>query len=859
MPPPTATAAPSAFAHADIDALLPRLSSEELIALTTGVGNWFTAPVPRLGVPGINVTDGPNGARGRKYFLGTPAKCLPCATALAATWDTALIAAAAAHILAPECKLKAASVLLGPTVNIQRSPLGGRSFESFSEDPHLSGMCAAAYVRSLQAQGVSACIKHFVGNEQEQERKGSDSLITPRALREVYLYPFMLAQKLAQPWSYMTSYNRINGTHCSEHPWLLGTLLREEWGFDGLVMSDWRGTYGVPEAYHAGLDLEMPGTDGWRTASKVLRSIEAKKLSLPVVRARARAVLQLVQRCAAGAPEILDGDQVERTHDTPADKALMRKVAGSAIVLLKNDGGILPLDKAKVRTLAIIGPSAKAAAFAGGGSASLKASYVVTPFEGITAALPKDVKVLYAEGCQGHRRAPPLTGRELMTDDGRAGLDATFYHQRDAAGSYSAPVDNFLLDSTDTLMNDSDIFFSSDEWYLVLRGKLRPQERKTTYRFGISVAGRAKLFVDGTLVIDNWTWQRRGDSFFGDGTEEEMGDFVMLPGRAYDIRLEYSNLTGPAQGDEKIVPNPHAGMRLGGHPLLDEEEGIKEAVELAKSADAVIVVVGLNGDWESEGYDRKNLDLPRRTNDLVAAVAKANPKAIVVTQAGSAFTMPWVDSVSALVHTWYLGNETGSAIADVLFGAVNPSGKLSLTFPKRIEDVPSHLNYGNQNGKVRYAEDLFVGYKHYQARDIEPLFPFGFGLSYTTFKYSDLDVSKPSSADVDFTASVKLTVTNTGKVAGSEVVQLYVSLPTGNLIHPIRTLKAFTKVLDLAPGKSATVLLSLDKYAVSYFDDRLDKWVADAGEYGILVGPSSDTIALQGSLSLPKSFTWLGL
>ncbi|KZO92433.1 glycoside hydrolase family 3 protein [Calocera viscosa TUFC12733] len=851
--------APSSFAHADIDALLAQLSTEEAIALTTGVGNWFTAPVPRLGVPAINVTDGPNGARGRKYFLGTPAKCLPCATALAATWDPELIGLAAAQILAPECKLKAASVLLGPTVNIQRSPLGGRSFESFSEDPHLSGMCAASYVARLQGEGVSACIKHFVGNEQEQERKGSDSLISPRALREVYLYPFMLAQKHAKPWSYMTSYNRINGLHCSEHPWLLTKVLREEWGFDGLVMSDWRGTYGVPEAYHAGLDLEMPGTDGWRTSSKVLRSIEAKKLTLPVVKDRARAVLQLVQRCAAGAPEILDGDQKERTKDTEADKALMRKVAGNAVVLLKNEGGVLPLDKGKIKTLAIVGPSAKAAYFAGGGSASLKASYVVTPFEGIVGALPGDVKVVFAEGCQGHRRAPPLTGRELITDDGRAGLDATFYHKRDASGNYTAPVENFLLDNTDTLMNDSDIFFTSDEWYLVLRGKLRPQERKTTFRFGISVAGRAKLFVDGKLVIDNWTWQRRGDSFFGDGTEEEMGDFEMQAGKTYDIRLEYSNLTGPADGDEKVVPNPHAGMRLGGYPLLDEEEGIKEAVELAKSADAVVVVVGLNGDWESEGYDRKNLDLPRRTNDLVAAVAKANPNAVVVTQAGSAFTMPWIDSVNALVHTWYLGNETGNAIADVLFGKVNPSGKTSLTFPKRIEDVPSYLNYGNQNGQVRYAEDLFVGYKHYQAREVEPLFPFGFGLSYTTFKYSDLDVSKSSSADADFTASVKLTVTNTGKATGSEVVQLYVSLPTGNLTHPVRTLKAFTKVRDLAPGKSAKVILSLDKYAVSYFDDRLDKWAADAGDYAILVGSSSDNIALHGSLTLTKGFTWLGL
>ncbi|EJT97240.1 beta-glucosidase [Dacryopinax primogenitus] len=851
--------APSDFANADITSLVNQLNTEEAIALTTGVGNWFTAPIPRLDIPGINVTDGPNGARGRKYFLGTPAKCLPCATALAATWDPELIGDVAALILAPECKLKSASVLLGPTVNIQRNPLGGRSFESFSEDSWLSGCMAAEYVKRLQGEGVSACIKHFVGNEQEQERKGSDSLISPRALREIYLYPFMLAQKRAQPWSYMTAYNRINGTHCSEHPWLLTNVLREEWGFDGCVMSDWHGTYGVPEAYHAGLDLEMPGTDGWRTASKVIRSIEATKLTLPIVKERARAVLKLVQRCAKGAPEILDGDQQERTRDTDAEKTLMRKVAGSAIVLLKNEGNVLPLEKSKIKTLAIIGPSAKAAYFAGGGSASLKASYVVTPYEGILAALPEEVKVVYAEGCQGHRRAPPLTGRELITEDGRAGLNATFYHKRDSEGNYSAAVEHFLLDNTDTLLNDSDIFFSADEWYLVLWGKLRAQERKTTFRFGLSVAGRAKLFVDDKLVVDNWTWQRRGDSFFGDGTEEEMGNFEMLSGKAYDIRLEYSNLTGPAEGDEKGVPNPHAGMRLGGYPLLDEEQGISEAVALAKEADAVVVVVGLNGEWESEGYDRKTLNLPRRTNDLVAAVAKANPSAVVVTQSGSAFTMPWVDSVNALLHTWYLGNETGNAIADVLFGKVNPSGKMSLTFPKRIEDVPSYLNYGNQNGRVKYAEDLFVGYKHYHARRIEPLFPFGFGLSYTAFKYSGLQISPPSSCDASFTASVTLTVTNTGKLPGSEVVQLYIAMPSGNLIHPHLALKGFTKLHDIPVGKEATATLMLDKYAVSYFDDVAGKWKVDAGQYTVFVGSSSSHLPLTAVLPLKKLFTWSGL
>ncbi|KZT51278.1 glycoside hydrolase family 3 protein [Calocera cornea HHB12733] len=844
---------PSDIKNANVDELVEALSTEEAISLTLGVGKWFTAAVPRLGIPSINVTDGPNGARGRRYFMSTPAKCLPCATALAATWDTDLIGTVAAKILAPECKLKAASVLLGPTCNIQRNPLGGRSFESFSEDPYLNGMMAAFYITGLQGEGISACIKHFVGNEQELERRGSDSLISERALREVYLYPFMLAQKYAKPWSYMTAYNRINGTHCSENPWLLTEVLRKEWGFDGMVMSDWAGTYGVPEGYHAGLDLEMPGTDGWRQTSKVIRTIEAKKLSLDIVKDRARAVVELVKKAANGAPE------KERSHDTAEDSALMRKVARDAIVLLKNDRNVLPLKADKLKTVAIIGPNAKAAYFAGGGSASLKASYVITPYEGIVEALPKDVKLLYTEGCQGHGTAPTLTTRDLTTPDGRPGLHGTFYLKRDSQGHYSEPVEEFILDDLNALMTDTDLFFSQQEWYLVLRGKLHARHEKTTFRFGLTVAGRANLFVDDKLVVDNWSWGTSKGNGLWDPNGEVSGDFDMKPGVAPNIRLEYSNLRRSIEKDKDDGPSPNAGVRLGGYPLLDEEEGIRDAVEMAKVADAVVVVVGLNGDWESEGYDRKSLDLPRRTNDLVAAVAKANVNTVVVTQAGSAFTMPWVDSVNALVHTWYLGNETGHAIADVLFGKVNPSGRMSMTFPRRVEDVPSYLNYGNQNGKVRYAEDLFVGYKHYQSRGIEPLFPFGFGLSYTTFQYSNLHVSAPSTNDADFTASVSITISNTGSVAGSEVVQLYVSLPSGSLIHPVLSLKAFSKVRDLSAGKESKVTLLLDKHAVSYFDDRLGKWRADEGEYAVFVGSSPYALSQSSKLLLEKGFTWSGL
>ncbi|EJU05925.1 hypothetical protein DACRYDRAFT_127572 [Dacryopinax primogenitus] len=848
---------PSDIKNVDVDDLIRQLSTAEACELTTGVGNWYTAEIPRLHIPRIKVSDGPNGFRGNKFFNGTPAKSLPCATGLAATWDTDLIGEVAREVLASEGRLKAAAVLLGPTCNIQRSPLGGRSFESFSEDPHLNGMMAAFYISNLQKKGISACIKHFVCNDQEHERMASDSLLSERALREVYLKPFMLAQKYADPWCYMTSYNRINGLHCSENERLLTDILRKEWGYEGLVMSDWYGVYSLVKSIKAGLDLEMPGLDGWRQTSKLIRSVESHKLTVEDIKSRAKKVLELVQRIAKASPEILDGDQQERSDDPPEHRALLRKVAGSSIVLLKNENHVLPLNPQKTKKLAIIGPNAKAAVIGGGGSASLNASYIVTPFEGIMAALPKDVEVAYAEGCQAHNRAPALE-QDIVTEDGRPGWIATFYEMK-ADGTLTSPVDTVYLEETYQLMSDADINLKGVSWWAIFRGKLRPRKEKVKFRFGLTTAGRAKLFVNNSLVIDVWTKQRRGEAFFNSGSEEEFGTVEIEAGSAADIRVDFCNLSAPTDSDASERPNANAGIRLGGFEVHDEEESLQEAVDVAKSADAVIVIVGLNADWESEGYDRKDLELPRKTNELVSRVAKANTNHVVVMQSGSAVTMPWVDNVSALVQAWYLGNETGNAIADVLFGKVNPSGKMSITFPRRLEDTPSYLSYGNQNGKVRYAEDLFVGYKHYIVRDIKPLFPFGFGLSYTTFEYSNLEVGKSTSKGADFTAAVKLTLTNTGQIIGSEAVQVYIAPPEGLLTRPAFELKAFSKARDIPAGKEVKITLELDKYAVSYYDDQAMAWRADKGEYGVFIGASSDDIRLKGRLVLEESFTWTGL
>ncbi|KAK7040397.1 hypothetical protein VNI00_009875 [Paramarasmius palmivorus] len=843
---------PSDFARANIDIIVEKLTTDEAIHLIGGSGHWSTSAVERLGIPSIKVSDGPNGVRGNHFFMGTPAKTLPASTALGATFDPDLVEVVGLKLLASEAKLRAASVLLAPTCNIQRNPLGGRSFECFSEDPYLSGMIAAAYVKGVQSGGIATVIKHFVGNDKEDDRKAYDSIISDRALREIYLMPFMLAEK----------YNRVNGTHVSENPDILQKILRDEWKFEGLIMSDWFGTYGIENAINAGLDLEMPGTKKWRTIDLVNRAIESKKVSTRIIKARARNVLEFVQKCCQEAPEILDGDGEERTVESDDDKVLMKQIASESIVLLKNEGKLLPLKPQGIKKIAVVGGNAKQPVLSGGGSAALKPSYFISPYQGIVNALGSDVEVAFSEGAPTYQHMPTLE-YELLTEDGRPGWMGSWYpHTSDNSMSpLDKPVLTQYVDETKSFICTSYPKGLTYRWTLKLKGYLKPREINTDFGFGLASSGRARLYVDGNLVVDNWTRQRRGDLFFGSGSQEDHGVYTLKAGVKHEILLEYCNVRAPADGDEdEPVMDADPAFRLGGAPVTNPDALMEEAVKLAKEADAVIAVVGLNAEWETESNDRTTLALPGRTDELVEKVVAANPKTIVVTQAGSAIAMPWVDKVPTIVHAWYLGNATGDAIADVLFGKFNPSAKLSITFPKRIEDVPSHGHFHSENGKIRYAEDLYVGYKHYHHRSIDPMFAFGHGLSYTTFSVSDLKVSEPSVTANKFSLSASVTVTNTGSIAGSEVVQFYVALPTtAEVTHPLLQLKAFAKVKNLQPGKSETVEVKFDKYAVSYWDDRWNVWVVDKGEYGLKAGTSSVDLPLSAKFVLSKGFEWNGL
>ncbi|KAL9714898.1 hypothetical protein Ac2012v2_001558 [Leucoagaricus gongylophorus] len=842
------------FLDTSIPDLVKQLKVEEKISLLGAPNWWNTTPIPRLNIPSIRMSDGPNGVRGSSHFVSTPTQCLPCSTSLASTFDPELIQKAG-EFLAEEAKAKSSVLLLAPTCNIQRNPLGGRAFESFSEDPHLSGIMAAAYVNGLQSKGVSAVIKHFVGNDQEHERLAADSVMSDRALREIYLYPFMLAQRDAHPWAFMTSYGRIKGVHCSENPQLLQGILRKEWGFKGIVMSDWYGTYGSDQPLNAGLDLEMPGPPRWRQPLLVLQSLSTQKLLSRTLDERVTNLLTFVQEQTRRNPEIVFGDGIERTRDSPESRAFCRRLAAEGMVLLKNDNNVLPLSSAKLKRVAVIGPNVKEHVVSGGGSAALKPTYVVSPWEGMTAD-PAGIEFIHLIGCYAHKYLPTLENN-LTTPSGEPGWLCTFY-TRDRPD----PVAKLTLHDTRIKLNDFLPSGLGSEWMMKLTGKLT-FDKSAAYELGLTVAGRAKLWIDDKLAIDNWTSQTSGDFFYGQGTIEEKAVLDFRAGESANILVEYTNAVvsdDDEHGEGRISqPALMRGVRLGGCEKIDNETAIQEAVTLAAESDAVIFIGGLTPEWESEGFDRPTIDMPGLQNQTITRIAAANPNTIVVVQAGSAVSMPWVNAVAGIIQAWYSGNEVGNALADILFGRVNPSGRLPLTLPVRIQDVPSYLNDKCENGKIHYREDLFVGYKHYQARDIRPLFPFGHGLSYAKFSLSDFKIFVPTDFSSDSKVAISVLVRNEGGVAGSEVLQVYVSYPGVGLTTPLKQLRGFKKARNVIPGSAERLEIALDKYSFSLWDESQNAWRVSTGFYGIHAGFNSDFLSLNGSIEINNTFYWNGL
>ncbi|KAH8658180.1 putative beta-glucosidase I [Xylariales sp. PMI_506] len=830
------------MADINVEETLANLTLEEKIELTSGRDFWHTVSVPRLGVPSLRFSDGPNGLRGIRFFNSTPAACLPCGTALGATWNPALVEELG-QLLGLEAKTRGIHVVLGPTVNIQRSPLGGRGFESFAEDPVLSGLLAAAYVNGIQKQDILATIKHFVCNDMEDQRRAVDVRVSDRALREIYLLPFMLAVRDSSPAAFMTAYNKVNGLHVNNRGDLIDGVLRKEWGWDGLVMSDWFGTYTTAASIIAGADLEMPGPPTWRGTS-LYHAINSGKVSEDTLDDRVRNILQAVKRAArCGVTE----GQEPQPRDVPETAALLRKAAAESIVLMKNDDSLLPLDRKK--TVAVIGPNSKIAAYCGGGSAALTPYRVVTPFAGIQGFC-EDVK--FAQGCYGHKDLPLLNDK-LMTSDGKPGLIFRFYNDppetsdRDCVDEVH--VRSSLIHLTDYYNNSLNhpLFYGEAEGYLT------PAE-DSLWDFGLSVQGTARLFINGEEIIDNETKQILGHSFFGSGTREECGSIHLSANTTYKIVIKFASAITSKLAKKGIVPQRKGGVRLGGCPRIDPETAIQEAVALAKCTDQVVLFGGLNSDWEFETYDRPHMDLPPWSDVLISKVLEANPNTIIVMQSGTPIWMPWISQCKALVHAWYGGNETGNAIADVLFGDVNPSGKLPMSFPVRLQDNPAFLNSRCEGGRMIYGEDIFVGYRYYEKVALPALFPFGHGLSYTSFALTTM-VVQVTEEDMH----VSLTISNTGSVNGAEVIQVYISGASTSVSRPVKELKGWTKIyLRAGETQQASVKIPL-KYGVSFWDENKSSWCAEQGNYEIMAGTSSQGEFLSGSFALQKTTWWKGI
>ncbi|KAJ1309318.1 hypothetical protein OPQ81_004979 [Rhizoctonia solani] len=782
------------FERLDVEKVLTSLSLAEKTRLLAGVGWWHTYAIERLGIPALRLTDGPNGARGTKFFEGVPGACFPGATGLAASWDLEYLHTVGKTI-ALDCKDKGAHVLLGPTVNIQRSPLGGRGFESYSEDPLLSGHMARAFIDGLQSEGVAATIKHFVANDSEFERMSISSEVSTRALREIYLRPFELAcRETKNPaWALMTAYNRVNGVHASENKYLLDTILRKQWGWEGLIMSDWFGTTSADASIKAGLDLEMPGPAIWR-GDALQRCVVAQKVRLPEIDERARQVLKLINKVvASGIPE----DAQEIGNPTEEIVGKLREAAGYSNVLLKNDSNILPLKCSELTSIAVIGPNADAPVFSGGGAANLRPYQHTTTLEGIRNALKDtghDVKVQHVIGARSHKLVPLLGLKQLKTKEGKPGFDIEWFHQD--------PVENPNADRVHYIHGTHSSMWFVDNLPEYLNPKcwatitaIYTPEFSGKHEFGVSADGLADLYLDGKKIIDNSTNPTPGSAFFGTGTTEVLATVDLEAGNPVEIVLQYASSVfarekGIPESEFGTLINSRGGCRFGGGPTFTTNEGIEDAIQAAKGADVAIVVIGLNnggyrgitflfashqpnsfGDWESEGHDRADMSLPGATDQLVSAVLEANKRTVVVVISGTPVAMPWASTASTVIQSFYGGGESGNGLADVLFGKVNPSSKLPLSFPKRDEDVPSYLNFPGENGKILYAEGVFVGYRHYETFKKEVLFPFGHGLSYTKFEYQDISLS--GTIGVNSTVEVSVTVRNVGQMPGREVVYVY--------------------------------------------------------------------------------------
>ena len=838
MTQPTSDASNLPVSVERLEALVRSISIEDRARLTAGIDAWHAAGLDSIGLGPMLTLDGPNGVRDKVFEIGSSATCTPCGTGLGATWDVDLVAEVAARIGA-EAKRAGVSYMLGPVINLVRSPLAGRDFECYSEDPQLTADLGAAYVVGMQSQGVAACPKHFVANDSEDHRTTVNCIVDERTLREVYLLPFEAVAR-SGAWSMMAAYNRVNGVHASRNRDLVGGILREEWGWDGVLMSDWEATHDTVDDANAGLDLEMPGPPrhfGPALADAVRRGDVAEE----TLNSAAMRILELAAR--VGALPVVAGPLPSPLpkSDPPkamllsdaAGAALVRRAAAESFVLLANDG-ILPLSPGHLHRIAVVGPNAARPCIQGGGAANITAPYEISPLEGLRAALPASIEVAHEPGCSIELFLPPLVRMDVTDLDGRPGLTIEFFRGQELAGD---PVARYNVQSSQLEMfGGLPVGLVQNDFSARLSGWLTPRV-SGTHKVALRGLGGRRLFVDGVQATDDWTEPAGIDvpTALFEG-KEKGGTFEFEAGKRVLIAAETHSVT-------------HAPSLLSiGCAEPEAADAMERAVAAAATAEVAVVVVGTDTVWESEGRDRKNTTLPGRQDELVRRVAAVNDNTIVVVNAGCPMELPWADEVQAIVYAWLPGQEFGHALADVLLGRAEPGGRLPVTIARAAADFPAYDTRPGPDGELVYKEGVNVGYRGFDVAGVEPRFPFGHGLGYTTFEYDSMSLSSDGLADGE-PLELRIKLRNAGTRTGKEVVQVYVADLQSSVARPPRELKGFA-VVRLKAGEAAELVLALEDRDLAYWDVERHSWRIEPGRFEIQVGHSSRDIRLRESFEL---------
>ncbi|HUX96605.1 MAG TPA: glycoside hydrolase family 3 C-terminal domain-containing protein [Bacteroidales bacterium] len=808
-----------------IEDILSLITLEEKADLLSGVDMWHFKGISRLGIPSVQVTDCGHGITiiidNDGNWVGN-ATCFPTAAAQAATWNRSLIEELGGA-LGRETRATGSSFLLAPMVNIKRHPLNGRNYELFSEDPLLSGEMAASFINGVQSEEIGAVIKAMTANNQQTNQSVLDVQMDERTLQEIYLPSFRIAVSKSNPWGVMTAYNGLNGFRTSASKHLLMDVLKEDWNYEGFVVSDWRAVKSIQSLY-SGLDIEMPGPGNYLTKENILNAIADKSFTADELDDKVKRILRALVKS-----RLIDYDQPKLSAELNSEKhkLLARKVGEEGIVLLKNENNLLPL-KQNIKKLAVIGPNANQARLGGGGSASVSPFYSVSPMEGIRNLCGPDTEILFEEGCGLNGNMEVVDSKYLRAiKKGTVGncLKGEYFTNSNLQGQPACTDMDGSVDFSWGWANPKPQI--GKEGYSVRwEGQLVPPV-SGEYKIGISAAGCGyRLFLKDDLIIDHWDPDNK-DNFEAEFTSGSKKVSILLNKNSpVDIKIEFKKITNRnfIRFEWEIPGN----------------NSIESAKKIARESDAVVIFAGLSNFFEGGNNDRPDILLPGEQNKLIKEVAGVNPNTIVFLINGSSIAMPWIDNVNAVVEAYYPGQEGGNAIANILFGKVNPSGKLPETFPLLLSDCPAYGNYPGEGNIVKYNEGIYVGYRHYDSRNIEPLFPFGHGLSYTTFEYGDLMLKNIKNSVI-----CRFNVKNTGGVDGAEVVQLYLHDVISSESRPQKELKNFEKVF-LKAGETKTVTFTITEEDLSYYSDTHNKWLYESGKFEVLIGSSSRDIRIRG-------------